>query len=83
MSECEDPERREALVEQAVHVILCRNVLIYFGPTLQDEVNRLLHESLAMLGVLGLGRKESLKSTALERRYESLDPVERLYRKTM
>ena len=65
------------------NVILCRNVLIYFGPTLQDEVNRLLHESLAMLGVLGLGRKESLKSTALERRYERLDPVERLYRRTM
>ena len=65
------------------NVILCRNVLIYFGPTLQDEVNRLLHESLSTLGVLGLGRKESLKSTALERRYERLDPVERLYRRTM
>ena len=65
------------------NVILCRNVLIYFGRTLQDEVNRLLHESLSTLGVLGLGRKESLKSTALERRYERLDPVERLYRRTI
>ena len=47
------------------------------------EVNRLLYESLTILGVLGLGRKESLKSTGLERRYERLDPVERLYRRTI
>jgi len=64
-------------------VILCRNVLSYFAPSLQDEVNRLLYESLTILGVLGLGRKESLKSTGLERRYERLDPVERLYRRTI
>ncbi len=65
------------------NVILCRNVLSYFAPSLQDEVNRLLYESLTILGVLGLGRKESLKSTGLERRYERLDPVERLYRRTI
>ncbi|MDQ1569011.1 MAG: chemotaxis protein methyltransferase CheR [Actinomycetota bacterium] len=64
------------------NVILCRNVLIYFAPSLQDEVNRLLYESLAIFGVLGLGRRESLKSPGLERRYERLDPVERLYRRT-
>jgi chemotaxis protein methyltransferase CheR len=44
-------------------------------------VHDLLYDSLGMFGVLGLGRKESLKSTALERRYETLDPVERLYRR--
>jgi chemotaxis protein methyltransferase CheR len=64
------------------NVILCRNVLIYFAPSLADEVHRLLYDSLGIFGVLGLGRKESLKSTGLERRYETLDPVERLYRRT-
>jgi len=64
------------------NVILCRNVLSYFAPSLQDEVSRLLYDSLAIFGVLGLGRKESLKSTGLQRRYETLDPVERLYRRT-
>jgi chemotaxis protein methyltransferase CheR len=63
-------------------VILCRNVLIYFAPSLQDEVHRLLYDSLAIFGVLGLGRRESLKSTGLQRRYETLDPVESLYRRT-
>jgi chemotaxis protein methyltransferase CheR len=64
------------------NVILCRNVLIYFAPSLQDEVHRLLYDSLAIFGVLGLGRRESLKSTGLQRRYETLDPVESLYRRT-
>jgi chemotaxis protein methyltransferase CheR len=64
------------------NVILCRNVLIYFAPSLQDEVNRLLYESLTIFGVLGLGRKELLKSTGFGRRYETLDPVESLFRRT-
>jgi chemotaxis protein methyltransferase CheR len=64
------------------NVILCRNVLSYFAPSLQDEVHRLLYDSLAIFGVLGLGRRESLKSTGLQRRYETLDPVESLYRRT-
>ncbi len=64
------------------NVILCRNVLIYFAPPLQNEVKRLLHDSLGMFGVLALGRKESLKATGLAGSYETLDPVERLYRRT-
>jgi chemotaxis protein methyltransferase CheR len=64
------------------NVILCRNVLIYFAPSLQHEVSRLLYDSLGIFGVLALGRKESVKSTGLEGRYETLDPVERLYRRT-
>jgi chemotaxis protein methyltransferase CheR len=64
------------------NVILCRNVLIYFAPALQDEVKRLLYDSLGMFGVLALGRKESLKGTGLVGSYETLDPVERLYRRT-
>ncbi len=63
------------------HVIMCRNVMIYFDKPLQDHVHRLFYESLAMFGVLALGHKESIKFSPHEDCYEELDPEERLYRK--
>src|ERR671933_2758252 len=63
------------------HVILCRNVMIYFDRTLQNRVHRLFYESLAHLGVLALGHKESIRFSPFEERYEELDPNEKLYRK--
>lgn len=63
------------------NVILCRNVLIYFNRTLQERVHRLLYESLASFGALGLGSKEALRYTPHEARYEDVDGAERLYRK--
>jgi chemotaxis protein methyltransferase CheR len=63
------------------NVILCRNVMIYFNKALQDRVHELLHRSLARFGVLGLGRKESLRFTPHEASYDTLDDFERLYRK--
>lgn len=63
------------------HVILCRNVMIYFNRELQARVHRLLYDSLAAGGVLGLGRGESLQFTPHEDCYEALDATERLYRK--
>jgi len=63
------------------HVIVCRNVMIYFERSLQQRVLELFDESLARLGVLALGHKESLRSSALAEKYEELDTPERLYRK--
>jgi chemotaxis protein methyltransferase CheR len=64
------------------NIIFCRNVMIYFNPTLQERVHELLYASLRRLGVLALGRKESLKgATPHERHYEELDARERIYRK--
>ena len=63
------------------NVILCRNVLIYFNDTLQERVQKLFHESLEMFGVLGLGKKESLKHNAIESSFESIDEGERIYRR--
>lgn len=63
------------------HAVLCRNVLIYFGRRLQDEVHGLLHESLVTFGVLALGRRESLRFTRFEQCYAELDAREKLYRK--
>lgn len=64
------------------HVILCRNVMIYFNRALQDRVQRLVYESLTLDGVLGLGSKESLQFTTHEATYEALDEREKLFRKT-
>ena len=63
------------------NVIVCRNVMIYFGKTLQDRVHELFYDSLEPLGALALGHKESIRFTRYEERYESLDPQEKLYRK--
>jgi chemotaxis protein methyltransferase CheR len=64
-------------------LILCRNVLIYFNRALQDRVHRLLDDSLANFGVLGLGTKETLSLTALENRYEQVVAPHRLYRRVV
>ena len=63
------------------HLVLCRNVLIYFNAHLQARVLRLLDRSLRRFGILGLGRREILAHTVLENEYDEIDSRERLYRK--
>lgn len=63
------------------HVVVCRNVMIYFSGELQGRVHRLLYGSLADGGVLALGAKESLRFSPLESRFETLDEKARLYRR--
>jgi chemotaxis protein methyltransferase CheR len=63
------------------HVIVCRNVMIYFDRPLQDRVHELFYESLATFGTLALGHKESIRFSRHEACYEELDPLEKLYRK--
>jgi len=63
------------------HVVLCRNVMIYFNKALQQRVHELIYESLSTFGVLGLGNKETLKTTPRETFYERLAGRDQLYRK--
>ncbi|HEY4642380.1 MAG TPA: protein-glutamate O-methyltransferase CheR [Thermoanaerobaculia bacterium] len=63
------------------NVIFCRNVLIYFNNTLQERVQKLFVNSLEMFGILGLGKKESVRFTSVSDCYEELDADERLYRR--
>jgi len=63
------------------NVIVCRNVLIYFDRSLKDRVLTLFSESFATLGVLCLGRKESLRFTAFENEFTALSARERIYRR--
>ncbi|MBD9650439.1 protein-glutamate O-methyltransferase CheR [Ensifer sp. ENS09] len=54
-----------SLVTDAVfaemHLISCRNVMIYFDRALQDRAVGLFKDSLARKGFLGLGAKENLR----------------------
>ena len=63
------------------HLILCRNVMIYFNRTLQNRVHHLIYNSLTIGGVLGLGRGETLQFTPYEECYEVIDRFEKIYRK--
>ncbi|NJM74064.1 MAG: protein-glutamate O-methyltransferase CheR [Scytonema sp. RU_4_4] len=63
------------------HIILCRNVLIYFNQSLQNRVHNLFHESLVSFGILGLGRQETLRFTPHEQDYEELEGGGKLYRR--
>jgi chemotaxis protein methyltransferase CheR len=65
------------------HVIVCRNVMIYFEKKLQDHVHGLFYESLPTFGILALGHKESIRFSPFEDRYEELDNGEKLYRKVV
>jgi chemotaxis protein methyltransferase CheR len=64
------------------NVIVCRNVMIYFDRSLQDRVHGLFYESLAPLGVLALGHKESIAFSPHADVFEELDGEEKLYRRT-
>ena len=63
------------------HVILCRNVMIYFDRKLQDRVHALFYESLVPFGFLGLGSKESLRFSKYESCYEEIDARDKIYRR--
>lgn len=63
------------------HVILCRNVLIYFSPQLQSQVHRLFYESLSDKGFLCLGDKETLRFEEVISNYKEFIGNERIYQK--
>ncbi|MBL4607928.1 MAG: protein-glutamate O-methyltransferase CheR [Pseudomonadales bacterium] len=65
-----------------MHVVICRNVLIYFNQSLQDRVFRLFSNSLDYGGYLCLGSKESLRFSSCNSLYKTLDSKYKIYQKT-
>ncbi|WP_020619486.1 CheR family methyltransferase [Paenibacillus daejeonensis] len=61
------------------HVIVCRNVMIYFDLELQSRVHDLFYESLAPSGILALGSKESLMLSQHRQNYRELDGSQKIY----
>ena len=74
-----------SLVTDAVfaemHLISCRNVLIYFDRELQDRAIGLFRDSLARKGFLGLGSKESLRFSRHAAAFADFDTAEKIYQR--
>jgi chemotaxis protein methyltransferase CheR len=64
-----------------MHVVFCRNVLIYFSQQLQDRALELFSESLVRGGFLCLGLKESLKFSVLGSRFQEASPGAKIFKK--
>jgi chemotaxis protein methyltransferase CheR len=74
-----------SLVTDAVfaemHLISCRNVMIYFDRTLQDRALDLFKGSLARKGFLGLGAKESLRFSKHAGAFADFVKEEKIYQR--
>ena len=65
------------------HLVLCRNVLIYFDKVLQDRVLGLFRDSLTAGGFLCLGSKESILFSGVREHFETVDEKWRIFRKKL
>jgi chemotaxis protein methyltransferase CheR len=63
------------------HLIICRNVFIYFKKQLQENVLKLFLDSLVPLGFLGLGKKETISLSDHAASFSTIDHEEKIYRK--
>jgi chemotaxis protein methyltransferase CheR len=66
-----------------MHLVVCRNVLIYFNRELQGKVVRLFARSLVPGGFLCLGSKESLKFCPDGGLFEPVSEKRRIFRKRL
>jgi chemotaxis protein methyltransferase CheR len=62
-------------------VIVCRNVLIYFGKALKNRVFNLFGESLRTGGHLCLGSKESARFIEVAHEFIEVSHPDRIYKK--
>lgn len=64
-----------------MHLIFCRNVLIYFDRMLQNRVLGLFADSLNYGGFLGLGSKETLQFSEVAKYFKVIDDHTKIYQK--
>ena len=62
-------------------LISCRNVFIYFEISLQERILDLFYKSLAPLGFLCLGTKETIRSEYFKKRFKVINQKENIYQK--
>ncbi len=65
------------------HLVLCRNVLIYFSNELQNRTLALFRDSLVRGGYLCLGLRESLDFAPAAADFTAIDASLRLYRRKL
>lgn len=64
-------------------LILFRNNVIYYNPTQQEKVLKILHGSLSASGHLVLGIRERISGISASREFEIVNESESVYRKRM
>lgn len=74
---------KHSLVNDSVfaecHLVVCRNVLIYFNRHLQNQVLDLLSSSLIYRGFLALGSKETLQFSNIAKKVNSIDNLQNIF----
>ncbi|HEU6450490.1 MAG TPA: protein-glutamate O-methyltransferase CheR [Gemmatimonadaceae bacterium] len=80
-------ERRDLLRDPApdsmpdgIHLIACRNVIIYFDRSTQESLFRRFHDALSPGGYLVLGKVETLLGAARSS-FATVEPRERIFRR--
>jgi chemotaxis methyl-accepting protein methylase len=76
-------ERRDLIVDPppaGMHLIACRNVLIYFDRGTQEKLFQRFHEALVPGGFLVLGKVETLLGPTRSL-FSAVDPRERIFRR--
>jgi chemotaxis protein methyltransferase CheR len=63
-----------------MHVIFCRNVLMYFGHDLRQQVLAKFRQSLCVGGFLCLGDSEQLSPADLQNEFSEFSACDRIYR---
>ena len=64
-----------------MHIILCRNVLIYFNNNLQNRVLKLFNNSLENNGFLCIGTTEEIMYSNIADNFEIIGKKEKIYKK--
>ena len=77
-------ERRDLLLEPpppgGFHMVVCRNVLIYFDRETQEMLFQRYHDALLPGGILVLGKVETLLG-GIRNKFAAVEARERIYRK--
>lgn len=66
-----------------VHVVICRNVFIYFSKQLQEKVLQLFYRSLVNKGFLCLGYAESINFLDSSKNFDLFSKKEKIFRKIL
>jgi chemotaxis protein methyltransferase CheR len=62
-------------------LITCRNFFIYFETELQEKILELFYNSLAPLGFLCMGSKETIRSDKFKKKFKVINSKENIYQK--
>jgi chemotaxis protein methyltransferase CheR len=66
-----------------IKLILFRNSLIYFNPSFQEKILRIMYDNLSAIGYLILGIKERIKNLDTNKSFEPVNELEGVYKKSL